>query len=63
MPRLFSTAVMTEKLSGLLGTDDLNAWEHDFVESCQRRLEAGQIISLSENQVEVLERLHSRYFA
>jgi hypothetical protein len=63
MPRLYSTAVMTERLSGLLGTKDLTDWESGFVESCQKRLADGHITSLTERQVETLERLHSKHFA
>lgn len=63
MPRHYSTAVMIEKLVGMLGTDDLSDWETGFVESCQRKLAAGQVTSLTGPQLEVLERLHSKHFA
>lgn len=61
--RHYSTATMVEKLSGLLGTDDLNEWESGFVESCQRKLKAGQVTNLTDRQVETLERLHNKHFA
>jgi hypothetical protein len=61
--RHVSTAVMIEKLVGMLGTDDLSEWETGFVQSLQRRLAEGQVTSLTERQVETLDRLHSKHFA
>lgn len=61
--RHFSTAVMIEKLVGMLGTDDLSDWETCFVLSLQRKLAECQATSLTERQVETLDRLHSKHFA
>ena len=63
MPRHYSTSVMVERLIGLLGTKDVSDWEEDFIKSLQRRLVDGQITSLTERQVDALDRLHSRHFA
>ena len=62
MPRHYSTTSMIEKLSALLGTDDLSPWETDFVTSVKRRMDAGEVTKLSERQV-TLDRLHSKHFA
>lgn len=63
MPRHYSTTNMVERLSGLLGTNDLTDWEQEFIGSCLRKLRANQIASLTEKQVETLDRLHSKHFA
>ena len=62
MSAMVSTATMIERLAGCLGTDDLSEWEEQFVQSLVERKEAGQVTKLSERQVEVLERLHSKHF-
>jgi hypothetical protein len=61
--RHVSTAVMIEKLVGMLGTDDLSDWETTFVKSLQQRLAEGQVTSLTERQVDALDRLHNKHFA
>lgn len=58
-----STTTMIKRLSGLLGTDDLNAWETGFVETLVKRVEAGEVTRLSDSQVERLDDLHSKHFA
>lgn len=63
MPRHYSTASMIEKLTGLLGTDDLNAWETGFVESCLKHVADGTVTSLTDRQVEALDALHAKHFA
>jgi hypothetical protein len=63
MPKLISTTVMIQKLSGMLGTSDLNEWESNFVMSLERRLNAGEVTKLTDNQVERLEELHNKHFA
>lgn len=59
----FSTAVMVEKLVGMLGTDDLSAFETGFVISMQGHLQRGTLTSITERQIEVLENIHSKHFA
>lgn len=63
MVAILSTTTMIKKLSGMLGTDDLNAWEQEFVTSLQRRMEAGEVTKLTDKQVERLDQLHSKHFA
>lgn len=63
MSRMVSTGTMIGHLSGLLGTGDLSEWEAQFVESLEARKNAGQVTSLSEKQIETLERLYKKHFA
>lgn len=60
--RHLSTAQMIERLTGLLGTNDLNAWEQDFVSSLQRHAAAGKVTNLTDKQVERLDELHAKHF-
>lgn len=62
MPQLVSTATMIRRLSGMLDTRDLSEWEQQFVRSLVEKLDAGRVTSLTERQVETLERLHGRHF-
>jgi hypothetical protein len=63
MPQLISTTTMILRLSGMLDTRDLSEWEQQFVRSLVEKLDAGRVTSLTERQVETLERLHGRHFA
>lgn len=63
MTQLISTTTMIRRLSGLLDTRDLSEWEQQFVRSLVEKLNAGKVTSLTERQVETLERLHGRHFA
>ena len=63
MPQMVSTTTMIRRLSGLLDTRDLTEWEQQFVRSLVEKLDAGKVTSLTERQVETLERLHGRHFA
>ena len=63
MPQLVSTTTMIRRLSGMLDTRDLSEWEQQFVRSLVELLDAGRVTSLTERQVETLERLHGRHFA
>lgn len=63
MTQMLSTTTMTRRLAGLLDTSDLTEWEQQFVRSVMTRLEAGQITTLTERQIETLEALHRRHFA
>lgn len=63
MPQLISTTTMILRLSGMLDTRDLSEWEQQFVRSLAEKLDAGRVTSLTERQVETLERLHGRHFA
>ena len=58
-----STTQMIRRLEGMLGTKDLSDWESGFVESLVAKLDAGKVTSLTERQVETLDRLHGKHFA
>ena len=58
-----STTQMIRKLEGMIGSKDLSDWESGFVESLVAKLDAGKVTSLTERQLEVLERLHGKHFA
>lgn len=61
--RLYSTATMIQQLAGLLDTDDLSAWEQEFVRKLDAVNRAGEVTSLTGPQVECLERLYAKHFA
>ena len=60
--RHVSTTEMIRRLVDLLGTNDLNAWEQDFVSSLQRHAAAGKVTDLTDKQVDRLDELHSKHF-
>lgn len=60
---MVSTNQMIDRLAGMLGTKDLTAWETQFVERLVERKKAGEVTELSEKQIDVLDRLHSKHFA
>ena len=60
---MLSTSQMIDRLAGMVGTNDLSDWETRFVQSLIDRKKAGQVTSLTERQLEVLERLHDKHFA
>ena len=61
--RHYSTAVLIERLSGLLDTPDLTDWEQGFVRKLEALRQAGEVTSLSDRQVERLDELHAKHFA
>lgn len=58
---MISVAAMVKRLDGLLGTNDLTEWETEFVENVVERQEQG--LSLSSEQVEIVERIWRKHFA
>ena len=51
------------QLGALLGTDDLNEWEREFVQSIADQSNEGNNTSaLTIKQVETIEKLYSRHF-
>ena len=60
---MLSTSQMIDRLAGMVGTKDLSDWETRFVQSLIDRKNSGQVTSLTERQLEVLERLHGKHFA
>ncbi|MGF6878398.1 hypothetical protein [Paraburkholderia sp. MM5477-R1] len=61
--RHVSTTEMIQRLSGLLGTDDLTEWEQGFVHQLDAIRSAGRVTSLTDKQVERLDELHAKHFA
>ena len=61
---MVSTNTKIKQLGGLLGTNDINDWEFDFITSICERTEGGKICgNLSDRQVAVLERIWNSHFA
>lgn len=60
---MLSTTQMIRKLEGMLGTRDLSEWESGFVRTLVGKVESGQVTSLTEKQLDNLQRLHDRHFA
>ena len=59
-----SLNTQVRQVSGLLDTKDLSDWEQDFVASVARQTNDGNnTSSLTEKQIECLERIHSKHFA
>lgn len=55
---------MVKQIAGLLGTDDLSAWEAQFVESVNTNSNGGALTTiLTPKQVDVIERIWSKHFA
>lgn len=52
-------------LEGLLGTKDITSWEDGFITGLVERLEAskGQVLKLSDNQIEKLDQIYAKHFA
>ncbi|KVO05596.1 hypothetical protein WJ69_23130 [Burkholderia ubonensis] len=61
--RLYSTATMIERLTGLLDTHDLTEWEQEFVRKLDTIRLSGRVTDLSDKQVERLDELHNKHFA
>lgn len=59
-----SLNTQVKHVAGLVGTPDVNPWEETFITSIVRQTENGKdTSSLTEKQVDVLERLYERHFA
>lgn len=62
--RHVSVSTMISQLEGLLGTDDLNDWQHGFVENMVKAASAPSgTTTLTGKQLETLEQLWRRHFA
>lgn len=59
-----SLGTMVTKLEGLLDTQDLTAWEHDFITSISERvgLAGGKTSGLSEAQVDKIGQIYAKHF-
>ena len=58
-----STKTMVDRLEGLLDTDDLSVWEHEFVTKMVDARDDDKLHWISSKQAEALERLHNKHFA
>jgi hypothetical protein len=55
---------MLLQLESLLGTEDLTDWEINFVTSVLEKSQQGKVtMPLSSKQVEVIDKIWSKYFA
>lgn len=55
---MVSIATMVKQIAGLAGTKDVTQWENDFIASIARRN-----TSLTEKQIEIVERIWRKHFA
>lgn len=59
-----SLNTMVKRVGGMVDTKDLTKWENGFVKNVVAQTGNGDnTTSLTENQVDVLERLFDRHFA
>lgn len=59
-----SLNTMVRKVAGLADTKDVTPWETRFIKSIVAQTDEGNnTSSLTESQVDVLERIHDRHFA
>lgn len=59
-----SLNTMVRKVAALADTKDLTTWENGFVKSIVAQTDGGNnTSSLTEKQVESLERIHDKHFA
>lgn len=59
-----SLNTMVKRCSGLIDTNDVSDWESDFLQSIvERTSEGDNTTSLTEKQIDVLERIFNKHFA
>ncbi len=62
--RTVSIGMQIKQLSCLIGTNDLTAWEKNFVTDISEKTQDGIITgTLSPNQVTTIERIYEKHFA
>jgi hypothetical protein len=62
--KTISISTQIIQLSGLIGTDDLNDWENDFLTDICEKTQDGKITgTLSDRQVTTIERIYKKHFA
>ena len=55
---------MVKRCAGLIGTKDVSDWEDEFLQSVHRQTKEGDnTTSLTEKQIDVLERIHDKHFS
>ena len=58
-----SLNTMVKKCAGLVDTTDVSDWENQFLKSVVEKTGEGRdTTSLTEKQIDVLQRLHSKHF-
>lgn len=58
-----SLNTMVKKVAGLADTTDVSDWENQFIKSVTEQTRNGDNTTpLTEKQIDVLERLHSKHF-
>lgn len=58
-----SLNIMVKKCAGLVDTTDVSDWENQFLKSVVEKTGEGRdTTSLTEKQIDVLQRLHSKHF-
>lgn len=58
-----SLNAMVKKVAGLVGTRDVTPWEDFFIRSVLEKTSNGDnTTSLTEKQIDVIERLHGKHF-
>lgn len=58
-----SLNTMVKKCAGLVDTTDVSDWENQFLKSVVEKTREGHdTSSLTEKQIDVLQRLHSKHF-
>lgn len=64
MSRLVSLGTKIEQISGLSGTSDVTDWESGFIVNIYAVSAGGtKTASLSEKQIEIIDRIWERHFA
>lgn len=59
-----SLNTMVKRCAGLVGTKDVSDWESNFLQSIVERTKSGDnTTSLTEKQIDVLERIFNKHFA
>jgi hypothetical protein len=64
MSRVVSLGNKIKQLGALVGTKDVSEWENDFISSVVGWSDNGQNTrSITEKQINVIDRLYERHFA
>lgn len=59
-----SITTMVRQCAGLVGTKDVSAWEENFLHGiCERTRDGADTTSLTEKQIEVVERIWRKSFS
>lgn len=62
--RIVSIGTQIKQISGLVDTDDLNEWENKFVIDMDKITHNGSVVgTLSDKQINLIERIYKKHFA